>query len=198
MRGGLNNQSLGKCILQTRTRVPNEVIQQIKSLNNLDVELYKYAKVIFVKEHELVSKKLVSTVSPSSWSKDEMFFLSFWYYNLSLQSKRSIVDLQNELRSVFGGMDDEKMWKFVSVALMLLLLFLLFLFVNARRRRTSKVKIWSFSLSFGPIRQFGGALSPICNILFFSFRLFVEKKKSFGCCLTGEKGKVTSKSISFL
>lgn len=63
MRGGLNHD---KCILQTRTRVPNEVIEQIKSLNNLDVELYKYAKEIFVKEHELVSKKLVSTVSPSS------------------------------------------------------------------------------------------------------------------------------------
>ncbi|KAF8110307.1 hypothetical protein N665_0085s0036 [Sinapis alba] len=97
----------------TRTRVPREVIQQIKSLNNLDVELYKYAKEIFVKEHELVSKKMVS------------------------RSKRSIVDLQN----VFGEMDDEKLWKFVSVALMLLLLFLLFLFVNFRRRRTSKVKI---------------------------------------------------------
>ncbi|KAJ0236001.1 Protein-tyrosine sulfotransferase [Hirschfeldia incana] len=96
----------------TRARVPREVIQQIKSLNNLDVELYKYAKEIFVKEHELVSKKMVST------------------------SKRSIADLQN----VFGEMDDEKLWKFVSVALILLPLFLLFLFVNFRRRRTSKVK----------------------------------------------------------
>lgn len=95
----------------TRTRVPNEVIQQIKSLNNLDVELYKYAKEIFVKEHELVSNQMVST--------------------------SSIVDLQN----VFGEMEGEKLWKLVSVALMLLLLFLLFLFVNARRRRTSKVKI---------------------------------------------------------
>ncbi|CAH8357903.1 unnamed protein product [Eruca vesicaria subsp. sativa] len=98
---------------ETRTRVSSEVIQQIKTLNSLDVELYKYAKQIFVKEHELVSKKMVST------------------------SKRSIVDLQN----VFGEMDDEKLWKFVSVALMLLLLFLFFLFVNFRRRRTSKVKI---------------------------------------------------------
>ncbi|KAF3588750.1 hypothetical protein F2Q69_00026063 [Brassica cretica] len=97
----------------TRARVPNEVIQQIRSLNNLDVELYKYAKEIFVKEHELVSKKMVST------------------------SKKSIADLQN----VFGEMEGEKLWKFVSVALMLLLIFLLFLFVNARRRITSKVKI---------------------------------------------------------
>ncbi|VVA90445.1 unnamed protein product [Arabis nemorensis] len=101
----------------TRTRVPNEVIEQIKSLNSLDVELYKYAKEIFAKEHELVSKNLVLT------------------------SKRSIVDLPNELRSVFGEMNDEKLWKFVSLALMLLLLFLFFLFVNARRRKTSKVKI---------------------------------------------------------
>ena len=56
---------------------------------------------------------------------------------LTVQSKRSIVDLHN----VFGEMEGEKLWKFVSVALMLLLLFVLFLFVNARRRITSKVKI---------------------------------------------------------
>ncbi|CAN6877526.1 unnamed protein product [Brassica oleracea] len=56
----------------TRTRVPNEVIQQIKSLNNLDVELYKYAKEIFVKEHELVSKKMVSTVV-MNWLPEEEF-----------------------------------------------------------------------------------------------------------------------------
>jgi hypothetical protein len=101
----------------TRTRVPKEVIQQIKSLNNLDVELYKYAKVIFAKEHELVSNKLISS------------------------SKRSIVDLPSELKSVLGEMGEEKLWKFVPVALMLLLIVLFFLFVNAKRRRTSKVKI---------------------------------------------------------
>ncbi|XP_010488273.1 PREDICTED: protein-tyrosine sulfotransferase isoform X1 [Camelina sativa] len=101
----------------TRTRVPREVIQQIKSLNNLDVELFKYAKEIFAKEHELVSKKLIST------------------------SKRSIGDLPSEIRNVFGEMGDEKLWKLLPMALILLLLFLLFLFVNARRRRTSKVKI---------------------------------------------------------
>ncbi|CAN7019481.1 unnamed protein product [Brassica rapa subsp. trilocularis] len=56
----------------TRTRVPNVVIQQIKSLNNLDVELYKYAKEIFVKEHELVSKKMVSTVV-MNWLPEEEF-----------------------------------------------------------------------------------------------------------------------------
>ncbi|AAF79842.1 T6D22.10 [Arabidopsis thaliana] len=99
----------------TRTRVPKEVIQQIKSLNNLDVELYKYAKVIFAKEHELVSNKLISS------------------------SKRSIVDLPSELKSVLGEMGEEKLWKFVPVALMLLLIVLFFLFVNAKRRRTSKI-----------------------------------------------------------
>lgn len=60
---------------------------------------------------------------------------------LSVQSKRSIVDLPSELKSAFGEMGEEKLWKFVPVALMLLLIFLFFLFVNARRRRTSKVKI---------------------------------------------------------
>ncbi|CAN6884060.1 unnamed protein product [Brassica oleracea] len=56
----------------TRARVPNEVIQQIRSLNNLDVELYKYAKEIFVKEHELVSKRMVSTVV-MNWLPEEEF-----------------------------------------------------------------------------------------------------------------------------
>ncbi|CAF2081948.1 unnamed protein product [Brassica napus] len=60
----------------TRTRVPNEVIQQIRSLNNLDVELYKYAKEIFVKEHELVSKKMVSTVIMNWLPEEELKGLS--------------------------------------------------------------------------------------------------------------------------
>ncbi|EOA36903.1 hypothetical protein CARUB_v10011453mg [Capsella rubella] len=101
----------------TRTRVPREVYQQIKTLNNLDVELYKYAKEIFAQEHELVSKKLIST------------------------SERSIVDLPGELRNVLGEMGEEKMWKLLPVGLIVILLIVLFLFVNARRRRSSKVKI---------------------------------------------------------
>ncbi|KAF2617969.1 hypothetical protein F2Q68_00038496 [Brassica cretica] len=95
---------------ETRTRVPREVIQQIKSLNNLDVELYKYAKEIFVKEHELVSKKIVST------------------------SKRSIVDLQN----VFGEMDDETLWT-VALMLLLLFLFFLFVNARRRRTSKVKI-----------------------------------------------------------
>ncbi|CAN8305938.1 unnamed protein product [Cochlearia groenlandica] len=92
---------------ETRPRVSNAVIQQIKSLNSLDVEIFKYAKEIFAKEHQLLSKKFVSTVM-----------------------------------NVFGEVNDEKLWKFLPVAVLLLLFFLFFLFVNARRRRrTSKVKI---------------------------------------------------------
>jgi hypothetical protein len=60
---------------------------------------------------------------------------------IRVQSKRSIVDLPSELKSVLGEMGEEKLWKFVPVALMLLLIVLFFLFVNAKRRRTSKVKI---------------------------------------------------------
>ncbi|CAA7035394.1 unnamed protein product [Microthlaspi erraticum] len=57
-------------------------LKRISPANFTRGDAYKSSQ----REHELVSKNLVST------------------------SKRSIVDLQNELRSVFGGMDDEKMW----------------------------------------------------------------------------------------
>ncbi|XP_019056478.1 PREDICTED: protein-tyrosine sulfotransferase isoform X2 [Tarenaya hassleriana] len=92
---------------EARKKVPEDVIERIITLNHLDVEIYKYAKGIFAKEHEQVSLKLVS---------------------------------RNELGRMFREVDDEKLWKLITVSLLVLLLFLFFLFVNARRR-TSKVKI---------------------------------------------------------
>lgn len=38
-------------ILQARHQVPEEVLQQIRSLNDLDLELYEYARAIFNKQH---------------------------------------------------------------------------------------------------------------------------------------------------
>ena len=50
--------------LQTRLQVPQMVLQQIISLNSLDVELYKYAQSIFAKQHKHFMRKLDTTVSP--------------------------------------------------------------------------------------------------------------------------------------
>ncbi|XP_038719664.1 protein-tyrosine sulfotransferase-like isoform X1 [Tripterygium wilfordii] len=45
---------------EARRQVPEVVLQQIRSLNNLDLELYKYAQVIFRKQHENSLQKLSS------------------------------------------------------------------------------------------------------------------------------------------
>ncbi|TXG73842.1 hypothetical protein EZV62_002421 [Acer yangbiense] len=46
---------------EARLRVPQVVLEQIRSLNNLDLELYKYAQVIFAKQSEHTMQKLVTT-----------------------------------------------------------------------------------------------------------------------------------------
>lgn len=48
--------------LQARRQVPESVIEQIVSLNRLDMELYKYAQNIFAGQHEQMIQKLVSAV----------------------------------------------------------------------------------------------------------------------------------------
>lgn len=45
---------------QARRQVPEVVLQKIKSLNHLDLELYKYAQEIFAKQN---TNKFVSMVS---------------------------------------------------------------------------------------------------------------------------------------
>uniref|UniRef100_A0A5B7B1F6 Uncharacterized protein n=1 Tax=Davidia involucrata TaxID=16924 RepID=A0A5B7B1F6_DAVIN len=44
---------------EARLQVPEVVLQEIKSLNSLDMELYKYAQEIFSKQHKHMMKKLV-------------------------------------------------------------------------------------------------------------------------------------------
>lgn len=98
---------------EARLQVPEGLIQEIESLNKLDVELYKYAQGIFTKQqshllHSMVhAEKLASTVSsstnPSSY--------------------------------------DSPCWKLLTLSITgLLLLLLVFFFVNSRSR-TSKVKL---------------------------------------------------------
>lgn len=50
-------------MLQARHQVPEVVLQQIRSLNHLDLELYKYAKNIFAKQHGRTMHKFHNTVS---------------------------------------------------------------------------------------------------------------------------------------
>ncbi|XP_062173072.1 protein-tyrosine sulfotransferase isoform X2 [Alnus glutinosa] len=45
---------------EARLQVPEVVLQQIRSLNNLDLELYKYAQDIFAKQHKRTMEKLVT------------------------------------------------------------------------------------------------------------------------------------------
>ncbi|KAB1226257.1 Protein-tyrosine sulfotransferase [Morella rubra] len=44
-----------------RLHVPEVVLQQIRSLNNLDLELYKYAEDIFAKQHKRTMEELFAT-----------------------------------------------------------------------------------------------------------------------------------------
>ncbi|KAG6762022.1 hypothetical protein POTOM_032507 [Populus tomentosa] len=51
-----------------RSRVSEVVIEQIRSLNHLDFELYKYAREIFAKQHKHVVEKLSSMESESMFN----------------------------------------------------------------------------------------------------------------------------------
>lgn len=51
------------CIQQARHQVSGAVLQQIKSLNHLDMELYKYAQGLFAKQHRRTMQNFVGMVS---------------------------------------------------------------------------------------------------------------------------------------
>lgn len=50
-------------LLQARLQVSEVVLEQIKQLNHLDLELYKYAKDIFAKQHNNTVQTSGSSVS---------------------------------------------------------------------------------------------------------------------------------------
>ncbi|KAI3450575.1 hypothetical protein Pfo_007240 [Paulownia fortunei] len=98
---------------EARHQVPEVLIQEIASLNSLDVELYNYAQYIFTKQQAhmmqsmVYAERLATTLSTSAYPS---------FYN-------------------------SPSWKFLSVSIAgLLLLLFIFFFVNSRRR-TSKVKL---------------------------------------------------------
>ncbi|XP_044481656.1 protein-tyrosine sulfotransferase-like isoform X3 [Mangifera indica] len=97
---------------EARLQVPEEVLQQIRSLNSLDLELYKYALDIFEKQKQ----KLPSTDKVGSYGLD------------------------GKLESMFNHSHGITFWLGLLLCTSIFLLIFFFLFVNARRT-TSKVKI---------------------------------------------------------
>ncbi|KAJ0810313.1 putative protein-tyrosine sulfotransferase [Helianthus annuus] len=49
---------------EARRRVPENTLKEIISLNSLDMELYKYAKEIFQKKHQIMERKLHDSATP--------------------------------------------------------------------------------------------------------------------------------------
>lgn len=49
--------------LQARRSVPEVLLQEIMSLNTLDMELYKYAEDIFARKHKYLVQKSANAVS---------------------------------------------------------------------------------------------------------------------------------------
>ncbi|KAF5822796.1 putative protein-tyrosine sulfotransferase [Helianthus annuus] len=49
---------------EARRRVPENALKEIISLNSLDMELYKYAKEIFQKKHQIMERKLHDSATP--------------------------------------------------------------------------------------------------------------------------------------
>ncbi|XP_022874821.1 protein-tyrosine sulfotransferase-like isoform X3 [Olea europaea var. sylvestris] len=98
---------------EARRKVPELLLQEIKLLNSLDMQLYSYAQDIFAKQRALMVQNMVRAESLQSAHDEHANNNSF-----SLPS-----------------------WKVVFLVIAsLLVLFFVFHFVNARRR-TSKVKL---------------------------------------------------------
>lgn len=111
----LNRISPANFTKEARRQVPKEVLQQIMSLNWLDVELYKHAQFIFAKQHKVTTQKLVGT------GRQRESTLNY-SYGTPLPLPISI----GSIISLVGSI--------------VLIFLLLVLFVNASRRR-SKLKI---------------------------------------------------------
>ncbi|KAJ0793058.1 putative protein-tyrosine sulfotransferase [Helianthus annuus] len=62
---------------EARRRVPENALKEIISLNSLDMELYKYAKEIFQKKHQIMERKLHDSATPQKIS----FGISFLNQN---------------------------------------------------------------------------------------------------------------------
>ncbi|KAL2471033.1 Protein-tyrosine sulfotransferase [Abeliophyllum distichum] len=98
---------------EARRKVPEQLLQEITSLNSLDMQLYSYAQNIFAKQQALMVQNMVRAENLPSTLDERAHNNSY-----SLPS-----------------------WKVIVLATTsLLVLFFVFHFVNARRR-TSKVKL---------------------------------------------------------
>ena len=61
------NLSCVFCVIQARLHVSELVLKQIASMNSLDVELYKHAQKIFVRQHQVMDQKPPNSTLPVSF-----------------------------------------------------------------------------------------------------------------------------------
>ncbi|XP_071690360.1 protein-tyrosine sulfotransferase-like isoform X2 [Rutidosis leptorrhynchoides] len=52
---------------EARRHIPDALLKKIISVNSLDMELYKYAKGIFQKQHQLMEHRLQNSAAPEKW-----------------------------------------------------------------------------------------------------------------------------------
>ncbi|KAL8262991.1 hypothetical protein R6Q59_024340 [Mikania micrantha] len=63
---------------EARRRVPDNALKEIISLNSLDMELYKYAKEIFQKKHQIMEQKLHDSLTPENGHRMLMDSIPAW------------------------------------------------------------------------------------------------------------------------
>ncbi|PIA37348.1 hypothetical protein AQUCO_03000148v1 [Aquilegia coerulea] len=109
--------------------IPEMVFQQIISLNNLDVELYKHAQTIYVQQ----GKRLVSKKVEVERQK-----------KISLQRAKHLVSNRVEMErqpNIFINSYGPISWNEYSLSIAVLLLLVLIIVIVKVRRRTLKLKI---------------------------------------------------------
>lgn len=102
---------------EARLLVPEEVIQEILSLNSLDVELYKHAQDIFLQQQRHLMQK-----------------------NEDILNQQHVLLPQKEIQGSDGNHENCGIWKFFSLAV-LGLLFIVVVFLTVTTRRTPKIKV---------------------------------------------------------
>lgn len=102
---------------EARLLVPEKVLQEILSLNSLDVELYKHAQDIFLQQQKHLMQKSQEILD---------------HHDVLLSGK--------ETQTLGSNLQGCTTWKSVSLAVLAFLFIIIFLIVNARRRM-SKLKV---------------------------------------------------------
>ncbi|KAG9142110.1 hypothetical protein Leryth_016309 [Lithospermum erythrorhizon] len=116
---------------EARLQVPQELLQEIASLNSLDMELYTYAKGIFLNQHKRVAQVKDAIDKPGKVSQKAE-------RELKISNSETYVEMpESELKISYGDIS----WKvLLLITSTLLLLVFVLLYVNSKGR-TPKVKL---------------------------------------------------------